>query len=100
MGLMTKEFKADRKARRVELSELGGLLWNDGITTFAWYPTIKNGDIGWFGTAICHPRDKFKRKYGEYMALIDAINDNNQCLIPRYIAEYLYHSVAVMYDLD
>lgn len=73
---MTKIEKRVRKMNIATLREKGGMLFNDGNTTFAWLPVFPGADTGWLGIAICHPNDKFSRKYGEHIAMMQSGQEN------------------------
>ena len=71
---LTKDQKAERKELIAALNEAGGMLFTSGGVTVAVSCHLKTdntpGDFVTYGASYCNPCDKFKRKYGEYLALL------------------------------
>lgn len=59
---------------RENLNERNGMILSEGTKTVAACRLTKgNGDVGdfvIFGVSYCNPKDKFNRKYGEWLALL------------------------------
>jgi hypothetical protein len=71
---LTKEEKSERKEWLKKLYSRGGWIVHDvgDFATYCYNPTLGNGDKAKtlrLSCAICAPDDKYKRKYGEYIAL-------------------------------
>ncbi len=67
---LTEQEKRIRKAYLKELFTGHGEIFNGTSHVWCWFPQFPGANMGFFGMSKCNSRDKFSRKYGEYLALI------------------------------
>lgn len=92
---MSKAEKQDRKELITEMQSRDGFMFRDYMgNTFAFVPEFLGARTGIFAAAILNPRDKFRRKYGEYLALTRAINSYEGIILTEETVRELRAVVA------
>jgi hypothetical protein len=66
---LSKEQKTYRKELKKNLSSRGGFFLRQNNDTYLFCPVFPNSNTWQMSCAICHPKDQYSRKYGEFIAL-------------------------------
>lgn len=92
--------KTQRKEMRTTLFNVGGwFVYHNKKTILCFMPEFPGSEMVQMSVANCNPKDKFSRKYGEFIALMN-MNKFNSVYVPIELADIISDELSTLESLN